>query len=227
MAATQTQADRYVETVSQVIESLASIGEGSEMPERLARALVDHFDAGLGEIWMRNEGGSTLKRLTARAAEGEAPEADLGLAAHFEALKGPWTGPIAKLVKSEGEFSRWAKGHAAEYALVHPLMARDHPVGALAVYAASEFTAASASWARLYAGVAAVTMDDARVLLESRKAITQLQFLVEASQVLNSTLDLAELLDLILKLALREIGADRGSVYVVDKEHREIWTILA
>ena len=97
----------------------------------------------------------------------------------------------------------------------------------LAVYAASEFPPASTSWARLYAGVAAVTMDDARVLLDSRKAITQLQFLVEASQVLNSTLDLAELLDLILKLALREIGADRGSVYVVDKEHREIWTILA
>ena len=51
---------------------------------------------------------------------------------------------------------------------------------------------------------------------DAAKAITQLQFLVEASQVLNSTLDLAELLDLIMKLARREIGADRGTVYLVD-----------
>ncbi len=60
-----------------------------------------------------------------------------------------------------------------------------------------------------------------------RQQVTQLSSLVEATRLLNSTLDLAELLELILKIARREVQADRGTVFLVDREHQELWSIVA
>ncbi len=62
---------------------------------------------------------------------------------------------------------------------------------------------------------------------QDQKTIKQLSALFEATRLLNSTLDLAELLDLILRIAREEVNADRGSVFLVDKDHREIWSIVA
>ncbi len=55
-----------------------------------------------------------------------------------------------------------------------------------------------------------------------RSQVTHLAALVEASKILNSTLDLDRLLELILELATRELGADRGTVYLVDKQQGEL-----
>src|SRR5512146_2971121 len=60
-----------------------------------------------------------------------------------------------------------------------------------------------------------------------QKTIKQLSALFEATRLLNSTLDLAELLELILKIARVEVNADRGTVFLVDKEHQQIWSIVA
>lgn len=46
--------------------------------------------------------------------------------------------------------------------------------------------------------------------------------LVEASQVLNSTLDLDRLLELILDVATRQLRADRGTVWLVDRQAGEL-----
>ncbi len=63
--------------------------------------------------------------------------------------------------------------------------------------------------------------------LQYQKTIKQLSALFEATRLLNSTLDLAELLELILKIARAEVNADRGTVFLVDKEHQELWSIVA
>jgi phosphoserine phosphatase RsbU/P len=60
-----------------------------------------------------------------------------------------------------------------------------------------------------------------------QKTIKQLSALFEATRLLNSTLDLAELLELILKIARAEVNADRGTVFLVDKEQQQIWSIVA
>ncbi len=60
-----------------------------------------------------------------------------------------------------------------------------------------------------------------------QKEIAQLSSLFEASRVLNSTLDAAELLEVILQVARTEVQADCGSVFVVDSNRRELWSILA
>ena len=46
--------------------------------------------------------------------------------------------------------------------------------------------------------------------------------LVEASKILNSTLDLDRLLELILEVATRQLGTDRGTVYLLDKPTGEL-----
>jgi phosphoserine phosphatase RsbU/P len=59
------------------------------------------------------------------------------------------------------------------------------------------------------------------------KTIQQLTMLFEATRLLNSTLDLAELLELILKIAREEVKADRGTVFMVDRDEKELWSIVA
>src|SRR3990172_3307718 len=57
--------------------------------------------------------------------------------------------------------------------------------------------------------------------------MAHLTALVEASKILNSTLDLDRLLGLILEVATRELGADRGTVYLLDKKAGEIRAKIA
>ncbi len=72
------------------------------------------------------------------------------------------------------------------------------------------------------------TLKEARELLaEQARALDRLQFLVEASKILNSTLVLAELLDIILTIATQYTGADRGSLFLVDHKEKQIWSLVA
>ncbi|MBI1739213.1 MAG: SpoIIE family protein phosphatase, partial [Acidobacteria bacterium] len=62
--------------------------------------------------------------------------------------------------------------------------------------------------------------------IERRRTIETLSSIVEATKQLNSTLDLGELINIVLQLATRQTGADRGTVFLVDKEHQEIWSLV-
>ena len=52
----------------------------------------------------------------------------------------------------------------------------------------------------------------------------KLQRLIEASKIINSTLDLDKLLGLILDSAAKSINADRGTLYLVDTIKKELWS---
>jgi len=62
---------------------------------------------------------------------------------------------------------------------------------------------------------------------QAQKTISQLSRLFEATLLLNSTLDLAELLDRILQIARSECHADRGTVFLADTKKGELWSIVA
>jgi len=55
-------------------------------------------------------------------------------------------------------------------------------------------------------------------------AVDRLRRIVEASYLVHSTLDLDELLGRILEVAARGVGAERGTVFLLDAEHNEIWS---
>ena len=63
-------------------------------------------------------------------------------------------------------------------------------------------------------------------LAERRGAMEELSSIVEAAKRLNSTLDLGELIHIILQIATRQTGADRGTVFLVDREREEIWSLV-
>jgi len=72
------------------------------------------------------------------------------------------------------------------------------------------------------------SLEEARKLLEDQAASLQrFRFLVEASKVLNSTLDLGELLNIILSIATKYTTGDRGSLFLVDHNKQEIWSLIA
>ena len=54
--------------------------------------------------------------------------------------------------------------------------------------------------------------------------IRRLEALINASRILNSTLDLDELLTLILDLATKNLKAARGTIYLIDTEKKELWS---
>jgi sigma-B regulation protein RsbU (phosphoserine phosphatase) len=61
---------------------------------------------------------------------------------------------------------------------------------------------------------------------ERRYALAELESIIEATKSLNSTIDLAEVMNIILQLASRQTGAERGTVFLVDHEHEEIWSLV-
>lgn len=58
----------------------------------------------------------------------------------------------------------------------------------------------------------------------SQKEITRLNALIEATQTVNSSLDLGKVLQLILDEAMRITDAERGTIYLVDEDTKEIWS---
>jgi sigma-B regulation protein RsbU (phosphoserine phosphatase) len=63
-----------------------------------------------------------------------------------------------------------------------------------------------------------------RKLDYTRRELHKLEQLIDATKKVNSTLNLDELLDIILDMALRMVEGDRGTVYLVDEAKQQIWT---
>src|SRR5438552_2300869 len=59
-----------------------------------------------------------------------------------------------------------------------------------------------------------------------RQSAEELSAIVLATKLLNSTLDLGELIKIILHLATRLTGAERGTVFLVDRKQNEIWSLV-
>ena len=58
------------------------------------------------------------------------------------------------------------------------------------------------------------------------RTVDELTSIVEATKRLNSTLDLGELIHIILGIATRHAEADRGTVFLYDRDRQEIWSLV-
>ena len=70
-------------------------------------------------------------------------------------------------------------------------------------------------------------MELGRNSLASKNKLDKLNMLIEASKVVNSAIDLDTLLGIILDVAARSIGADRGTLYLIDRKADELWSKVA
>ena len=57
-----------------------------------------------------------------------------------------------------------------------------------------------------------------------RQSFKLLRALLEAGQLLNSSLDLKRILSILLDLATKYLRAERGTIYLLDSEKKELWS---
>jgi phosphoserine phosphatase RsbU/P len=103
-----------------------------------------------------------------------------------------------------------------------PLGSDDFRVRALEVHGAKPLSPEVRAHLDYLARFAAVVL----ALAERRGAMEELSCIVEATKRLNSTLDLGELIHIILQIATRQTGAERGTVFLLDKDREEIWSLV-
>src|SRR5947207_2346675 len=59
------------------------------------------------------------------------------------------------------------------------------------------------------------------------RSVARLRRILEAAKVLNSTLDLAELTSIILRLVREEVGIARGTVFVLERARGQLRSLVA
>jgi len=62
---------------------------------------------------------------------------------------------------------------------------------------------------------------------EAVRNVKRLRRILEATKLLNSTIDLAELTGIILKIVREEVHIDRGTVFVVERDRRRVRSLVA
>ena len=67
-------------------------------------------------------------------------------------------------------------------------------------------------------------MNTKMTLNEALASIRRLNALVQASHLLNSSLNLKKVLATLLDVATKNLDADRGTIYLLDPEKKELWS---
>jgi serine phosphatase RsbU (regulator of sigma subunit) len=194
-----TAANRSAGSLALLADALASLSLEAA-PDTLAQQTVDtatsRFHVGGARLWRMLDAKPVAWQLA-----GTMPAADDAAAAKA------FSGLVSSSGTSDWFFAGAGDGHAGLLLETAPTKPHDQEErSALALYA--RFAAS------LLTGI------------ERRRTIETLSSIVEATKQLNSTLDLGELINIVLQLATRQTGADRGTVFLVDKEHQEIWSLV-
>lgn len=195
--------------------------------QTLVETVLTLFDGSLVEIWEREgENGGLVRRAAAsRLGASSGGEVSPGLhqyAARLAGLPGEYVGlPFPELPPEIGT------GPCPSVLLARPIELRGRAVGLVSLYCDTSPDAATVDWFSACADVAALVFENLRLARETERAIAKLRSVQKASNVLQSTLDLEELLELVLKLAASEVGAERGTVFLVDAQARELWSLVA
>jgi phosphoserine phosphatase RsbU/P len=221
--------EELLDSFAGVVNAFCSTPHDEILP-KIPELLVTHFQADRAELWLWDEASNSLY-LTCFAGRAAEHRKDYILLGHGVLGKVAESRTIVEnivlstLGRDVQEFStRSGLTHISAY----PLLANDaRLLGVLAICSQDLAPSARISVWRTYAEMCGIKVPDVFAAQEQQKQITQLSLLFEATRLLNSTLDLAELLELILRIARQELQAERGSVFLVDRKKQELWSIVA
>jgi sigma-B regulation protein RsbU (phosphoserine phosphatase) len=202
---------------------------GEDITARVLEMLVSDFDAARAELWLWDSSSGSCYlthaeglKATHRLDYAAAGSGAVGKIAHNKTT-------IENIVLSTfgGDDQEFARATGLSHISGYPLLAAGQLAGVLAIYTTGEVPEDLLLWWRLYSEMSSAKLNNVLATQEKDKRINQLSLLFEATRLLNSTLDLAELLELILKIARTEVKAERGTVFLVDKYREELWSIAA
>lgn len=188
----------------------------SDLLTRITTLLATNFSAARSELWLYDGKES----LNLASAAGSGAQHNLLRLSFSDA-------PIGTALAERRVVAAHDAGTSLPYTTAHPLINSNQLLGVVANSTVEEPGAELKMWWQIFCEAAAIALHQTFAAEDSQKTITQLSLLFEATRLLNSTLDLAELLELIMKIARTEVKADRGTVFLVDKPHRELWSIVA
>lgn len=219
----------HIESFARLVSVFANTRK-DEVLACVPQMLVEHFDASRAELWLADESSKSLYLVH---YFGEA-------ASHRQDYAGFGSGVIgnvggAKTVVENislaafgGDEQEFSRRSGLGQICCYPMKTPDNRlIAVLAAYSSSSVSEELLHWWKLYADMCAPRVVDMLEEQEQQRQITQLSLLFEATRLLNSTLDLAELLDLILKIARQEVKADRGTVFLIDGANEQLWSIVA
>ena len=216
-----------LEALQTLLCRLAEQEEGTQGLLTLAEAVARQLNGQLTEVWERvpeKPEGESLRRVARWTVDGSAPK---------QAPSAAYVSRLRQLpgLHADRPFpelpSELAGGPRPACLLAQPIELPGKPLGVLTLYRDEPSDTATVQWFRAFVAVAALALDHSRLSRENEKAIAQMQSVIEASKVLHSTLELDELLELVLKLATSEAAADRGTVFLADPQKRELWSLVA
>jgi phosphoserine phosphatase RsbU/P len=198
--------------------------------EALVTRLVKRYAMAAAGVWRLNSGQSDLA-LAASAGSPAFPvslnnvstgDSLLGKAARAKA-------PQFYQAPSDAvdDLGSWAEQNRFRFVGAYPLADESKTFGVLLLAAAQAPEEPLLAVLRLHARLGFVALRDAELFIGAQQSLDRLQSMVEASKIFNSTLDLSELLSKILKVAQTLTQAERGTLFLVDEESDEIWSLIA
>jgi phosphoserine phosphatase RsbU/P len=228
-AEARTNKQEYISAFANAVALFGSPHAGGDVFAHIPALMVSDFDAVRSELWLWDQSSGSAYLTNAAGLDVthrrdySTPAVVVGKAA--ESHTPFYNSLLAAGVEEDREFgSRSGLTHVTAF----PLLGKDKKfVGVLANYTRRPVDKDLLQWWELSAFIGATTLAQLLTERENKKTITQLSLLFEATRLLNSTLDLAELLELILKIARTEVQADRGTVFLVDSKSKQVWSIVA
>ncbi|HWF05360.1 MAG TPA: GAF domain-containing SpoIIE family protein phosphatase [Candidatus Angelobacter sp.] len=227
MIKTKPQSKNYVNAFASAVAALSRAGE--DLTARVLEMLVTDFDAVRAELWLWDSSSGSCYLTHAAGLEAThrldyaaAGAGAVGKIAHNKTV-------IENIVLSTfgGDDLEFSRQTGLTHISGYPLLVGGHLAGVLSIYTRGEVPEDLLLWWRLYSEMSAAKLNNVLATQDKDKRINQLSLLFEATRLLNSTLDLSELLELILKIARSEVKAERGTVFLVDGKRKEIWSIAA
>ncbi len=208
---------------------LSRLTAADEVVPQIPQLFVDELEAARCELWL-SEGAAGSARLAHAAGIEEMAVADhlpLGVGPIGSVLQNRQPLTNTELQRLGGPWKEYAKRHKVSHLSVFPLMEGRQAACACAVYSRAAAGPEMLRWWGLCAQMGSLAAGKELAVQRDLKSITQLSLLFEATKLLQSTLDLSELLELILKIAKTECRADRGTVFLVDNKRQQLWSIVA
>ncbi len=218
----------------QEVEELSGELSGEILPKDIMNGmvtrLVERYGVATTGVWTFKDSETELE-LTSMAGR---PSFPAGL------IKAPLTGNLLgrairqrkpQVVRKEDggrdELAKWAKKHDFEFLGAFPLMRDSKALGVLLVATSKTPGEPLMALLQVQARLLALLLRDAELIASARHTLNKLGILVESSKAMSSTLDLSELLARILDVAKSQADAERGTLFLVDEQSAEIWSLIA
>jgi len=228
--ATKTQrakpAGDLVDSFAGAVAAFTSRGADEILPQ-IPHLLVSGFGADRAELWLWDGAGWLTHAAGQDGLTRQDPAMRRDSGAIGAAAQARKTMENVVLSTFGGSDQEFARASGLSHLCCYPLTSKEQLLGVLAIYTAGAAPEKLLKWWRIYADMTSLKVQGSLEFREKDKQITQLSLLFEATRLLNSTLDLSELLELILKIARNEVKADRGSVFLLDSKNQELWSIVA